>query len=97
MARIKIKQPQINLQSLAEAWGASYVERSKVSEFSGGILHSRTMANMDASGQGIKGRIKIGRKVAYPVDELITWMEARAKYPGHPGKIGSQQEGSNER
>jgi len=81
--------PPINLGSLATAWGSPFVERSQVAKFSGGILHSRTMANMDASGRGIEGRIKIGRKVAYPVKELIAWMEARAKHPGHPGKVGS--------
>ena len=65
------------LKSLAEKWPSSYVARSKVSEFSGGILHPRTMANLDCRGEGPQDRIRIGKHVAYPVDALINWMMER--------------------
>jgi hypothetical protein len=59
-------------------WPSPYVSRDKVGEFSGGILHPRTMANLDSLGQGPKGRIRMnGKKITYPVDELINWLEAR--------------------
>jgi hypothetical protein len=68
------------LSSLKDRWPSSFVARDRVSEFSGGILHPRTMANLDALHLGPKGRIRInGKKCAYPVDELIQWLEERSK------------------
>jgi hypothetical protein len=68
------------LSSLRDRWPSSYVAREKVGEFSGGILHSRTLANLDSMGLGPKGRIRVnGKKVAYPVDELIRWLESRSQ------------------
>jgi len=72
-----------NLLKLKERWPSPYVTREKVGEFSGGILNPRTMANLDSRGEGPKGRIKIyGKKIAYPVDELIAWLEARSSLVG---------------
>ena len=64
---------------LAENWPSAFVAREKVSEFSGGVLHPRTLANLDSLGKGPKGRVRIGRKVAYPVENLIKWLEARVE------------------
>jgi hypothetical protein len=74
----KIMKP--NLSKLKECWSSPFVAREKVGVFSGGILHPRTMANLDALGQGPKGRIKIaGKKIAYPVEELVDWMQDRCE------------------
>lgn len=70
---------QPDLSSLAVRWPSSFVAREKVGEFSGGIITPKTMSNLDATGEGPKGRITVGRKIAYPVDELIAWLESRAK------------------
>ena len=69
----------INFSDLEKSWASPYVARKCVSEFSGGILHPRTMSNFDSKGTGPKGRIRLGRVIAYPVHELVNWMEARAK------------------
>jgi len=66
-----------SLGHLATKWPSTIVARKRVSEFSGGILSEKTLANLDSLGQG-PHRIRIGRQVAYSVNELITWMEARA-------------------
>lgn len=68
-----------DLSSLIESWPAPYVERQHVSTFSGGILHPRSMANFDAKRKGPRGRIRIGKKIAYPVKELVEWMQSRAE------------------
>ncbi|CAK8716895.1 hypothetical protein GKODMF_08500 [Candidatus Electrothrix gigas] len=82
-----MKTNNIDLSTFAKAWKAPYVERQELKEFSGGALNARTMANHDSKGQGIKGRINMGRKVLYPVNEVIAWMEARASLP-KKGKVG---------
>jgi len=67
-----------DFSKLFEKWPSPLVARSEVSRFSGGVLNSKTCANHDSNGTGPAGRVKIGRKVAYPIDSLIAWLESRA-------------------
>lgn len=69
---------KVNLSHLAARWPSSLVSREKIGEFTGGIISPKTIANLDATGEGPKGRIKFLRKVAYSVPELIKWLESRA-------------------
>ena len=70
---------KLDLSVLAQAWKAPYVARRQVSEFSGGMLHHRTMANLDSLGKGPAGRIRMGRTIAYPTSALVEWMEERTE------------------
>ncbi len=57
---------------------SGYILRTNLSEKTGGLLNGRTMANLDSSGaHGIKGRISIGRKVAYPVKAVVAYLESK--------------------
>lgn len=64
---------------LAEKWPSTHVARHKVGEFSGGLVHPRTLANHDSAGTGPAGRVRIGRHVGYEVQSLIEWMESRLR------------------
>lgn len=64
-------------KKLIESWPSPIVARAEVGRFSGGLLHPRTMANLDAKGEG-PGKIVIGGKVAYDRDALARWIESRA-------------------
>ncbi len=79
------KQPQeeaikeaapFNLDALAEAWPSPIISRSEVSTFSGGLLNPRTLANLNALGQG-PAKIIVGKRVCYSTKELVTWMKSR--------------------
>lgn len=74
-----MKRHIVNLGTMAERWASPYVARSQVDRFSGGILNARYMANLDCQGKGPEGRIRVGRKVAYPVESLISWLEAKTE------------------
>lgn len=73
--------PEQNIDSkffpLITKWPSVFVSRDKVGEFSGGILHPRTLANLDCKGLGPK-RFRVGRKVVYEVKDLCDWLAARA-------------------
>jgi|WetSurMetagenome_2_1015567.scaffolds.fasta_scaffold1593722_1 hypothetical protein len=69
----------IYLQELAGKWPSSIVARTEIRKFSGGILTERYCANLDSKNIGIKGRIRIGRKVAYPVNAIIEFLENRTQ------------------
>ena len=66
------------LQSLKDKWPSAFVVRSEIDRFSGGLLHGRTLANLDCEGKGPK-RIRLGRKIGYQIDDLITWMTERVE------------------
>jgi hypothetical protein len=70
---------QFELTALADNWPSLLVSRDQhqLDKFSGGILNARTLANADCLGTGPKGRVRVGRKVAYPVDSLINWMKSK--------------------
>lgn len=65
-------------EKLARSWGSPIVARSEVGVMTGGVLHPRTMANLDAKGQG-PGKIVVGGRVCYEVDKLVDWMERRTR------------------
>lgn len=69
-----------NFQNLADKWPSAWVERNQLGKFSGGLIHPRTMRNCDSQGIGIPDRVRVGRKIAYPVKSVIEWLERRADY-----------------
>jgi hypothetical protein len=69
-----------DLSKLKDSWPSAFVCREQVSIFSGGLINSRHLANLDCKGLGPKGRFRVGDlKIAYPVDSLIEWLEARCE------------------
>lgn len=68
----------LDLRCLAEKWPSAIVAREEIGRFTGGLIQPKSIANLDSLGQGPPTSIKVGRKVAYPVDALIAWLEQRA-------------------
>lgn len=68
-----------DFSELAERWPSPIVARKEVGRFSGGLLHPRTMANID-SNPNVEGpeRIRCGRGVAYFTDSLVDFMNRKA-------------------
>lgn len=59
---------------------SGYILRKDLTEKTGGLLHSRTMANLDSLGLGIPGRIMIGnRKCAYSVQAVVEYLQQLVK------------------
>ncbi len=69
---------RIDLSALRSKWPSPFVARTAVKDFSGGLLNEKSLANMDSQGAGPEGRFRVGRKIVYPVDSLIKWMESRS-------------------
>ena len=68
-----------DLSALADSWQSPLIARDNVERFTGGIITQKYIANLDSRGLGPKGRVKIGRKIAYPVKQFLTWLESRAE------------------
>jgi len=54
------------------------ISRDHVEELLGGVISSKSLANLDSLGKGPK-RMRIGRKVAYRTEHLLDWLESRTK------------------
>lgn len=69
-----------DLSSMAAAWPSPLIARGEIERFTGGLISSKYLANLDSQqGKGPAGRIRIGRKVCYRVDALIEWLQNRAE------------------
>jgi len=73
------EKSNVDLSDLTKSWPSSFVARKESGRFSGGIVSPKYMANLDSEGRGPKGRIRVGRQVAYPVKDFVRWLESRAK------------------
>lgn len=65
-------------ETLAEKWPSTVISRDQIFEFTGGAISRGRMANLDSLGDGPE-RIRIGRKIVYPVGPLIKWLIARTQ------------------
>lgn len=79
---------ETTLKSMQEKWKSPIVARTEIGVFSGGLLKEKSMANADSLGVGVAGRFRVGRKVVYPVAEVIKWLEARSSVISNRKKEG---------
>ena len=87
MQNLKQQNPTektFNLDSLIENWPSPIVARSQVGVFSGGLLHPRSLANLDSLGEG-PGKIMVGSRAAYSTRQLVDWMKERQQPTGKEG------------
>ena len=76
----KLQTPSFKL--FAEKWPSPFVARQEVERFTGGIVTAKYLAHLDSQGKGPEGRIRVGRKIAYPVSSFIIWLEERSEVVG---------------
>ncbi len=68
---------QMDLSNLAPSL-PPVISRDCVEKFLGGIISSKTLANLDSLGKGPK-RMRVGRKVAYRTEDLLEWLSYRTR------------------
>lgn len=76
-AKAPKKALRLDLSEMKKKWPSAIVSREEIRNFTGGAVSEKYMANLDGQQKGPEGRFKIGRKVAYPIDSLLRWLEAR--------------------
>lgn len=78
MRRKKTTNFEKHLETLAEKWPSSVVARDQVENFTGGIISSGRIANLDSEGKGPEC-FRVGRKIVYPVGPFIEWLTCRSE------------------
>ena len=67
-----------NVARLFQNWKSPVIGRKELCELSGGMINIQTLRTLDSRGEGIPGKIRFtSRKVIYPVDQVILWLEKR--------------------
>jgi hypothetical protein len=69
---------KVHFEALAEKWKSTIIAREQVPVFTGGAISKGRMANLDCLGEGPE-RIRLGRKVVYPVGPFVKWLIDRAE------------------
>ena len=64
-------------QEMVDRWPSAVVARTEMERFTGGLMSSKYIANLDSQGAG-PARVVCGRKVGYPVRELVQWLRERS-------------------
>lgn len=64
-------------QEMADSWPSEVVARTAIKRFTGEMISAKYIANLDSEGKG-PVRITMGRKVGYPVKELVDWLRRRS-------------------
>jgi phage terminase Nu1 subunit (DNA packaging protein) len=66
-------------EELREKCKSEYVTRKQLWDLTGGIIHPRTMANLDSKGKGIENAVIIGHKKVYPIDSVVKWLRENSR------------------
>jgi len=70
---------QKHFEAMAARWPSTIVAREEVKNFTGGAVAARYLANLDCAGKGPEGRFRVGRKICYPVAEVVKWLTERSE------------------
>lgn len=64
---------------LKKDWPGTHVTRQQIFIFTQGLFSPYTLASYDSLGKGPAGRFRLGKHVAYSVEAVIQWLEARSR------------------
>ena len=59
------------------------IARNKIDRYLGGLISRGYLQNLDSAGKGPR-RIKLGRRVGYMREDLISWLQERSSIEGGP-------------
>lgn len=64
---------------MVEKWPSPVVARTEVKNFSGGLVHPKSLANLDSLGTGPTEKIVVGGKICYRASILADWLRRRMR------------------
>nr|NJM04829.1 hypothetical protein [Desulfobacula sp.] len=76
--RAGTEQTTPDFSKIVENNPSGIILRKNLKEATGGLLDGGTMANLDSEETGIPERIILGRKVAYPVEAVVAYLQEKA-------------------
>jgi hypothetical protein len=77
-----MKNTTPNFAKIRENNTTGYIPRKNLGKVTDGLISPKYAANLDSLGTGIKGRFRVGRQIAYPVDSVVEFLESRVEVLG---------------
>lgn len=77
---IQGKPEKRNWRKMFEDYTAPVISRDQIELWSGGLVRARTLANKDSLGIGIRGKFRCGRRIGYPIENVIEYLEAQTDW-----------------
>lgn len=73
--------PKPDFSGIIKAYPCGFIPRMEIGKATGGLLSPEYMCNLDSNRdvEGIRGRFKVGRKVCYPVQSVVEFLEKRTQ------------------
>ena len=65
------------IRQAGDRYPSTFICRSEVPQFTGGIVTTGTLANLDSKKIGIPNAFRIGRRVCYPIESVVDWLISR--------------------
>jgi hypothetical protein len=65
------------------------IARTEVGRITGGLISPKTLANLDSKGEGPPELIRVGRRVGYPSESFLGWLDQRI-HQGASSRSGGQ-------
>lgn len=65
------------IQEAAIRWQGDFFTREEVKTFTGGAISTGHLANLDSEGEGPENAFYLGRKLVYPKQSLVRWLQGR--------------------
>ena len=89
---------KIDLASIFKNWDSPFISRRDLHRLTHGMINMKTLRNIDSLGaDGIKNKFAFSsRRVAYPVADVIIWLEARYNKLNKPSTASTDVGGDNE-
>lgn len=69
----------IDFSGITKIHPGPYITRNTLELITGGLITAKYLANLDCAGKGPEGRVRVGRKIAYPTLNAVRWLEERTK------------------
>ena len=79
---MSIKESPTDLSTLSDHL-PPIIARNKIDRYLGGLISRGYLENLDSQGKGPR-RIRLGRRVGYLREDLISWLESRSLIEGGP-------------
>jgi len=74
---LRHSENDVDFSSLLESL-PPIIAHAEIERYLGGLISRRYLANLNSRGEGPK-RFRFGRKVAYKREDLVAWVEKRAR------------------
>lgn len=66
------------IREVAAQYEGKLMTRRMVEQMSGGAYTAKSLVNLDSRGLGIEGGFLVGKKICYPLGNVVDWLISKS-------------------